>query len=92
MQSQGRELSIPGFTAEASLYPTIGRTIGSRITPPAMHAVTPALSRFDCAITCGVCTWVFGGVRSSACEDCRYCEKLYTRNVIERPIDLRGFR
>jgi hypothetical protein len=89
MQSQGRELSIPGFTAEASLYPTIGRTIGSRITAPAMHAVTPALSRFGslfCGMTCAVCREVYGGLPSYACEDCRYCEKVYNRDKIARPM------
>jgi hypothetical protein len=86
MQSQGRELSIPGFTGEASLYPPIGRTIGSRITAPAMHAVTPALSRWfslACGMTCGLCREVYGSVaRAPACEDCRYCEERLHRPKI----------
>ena len=76
MQSRGREVSIPGFTAEASLRLTGGcyRRLASGTTATAMQAVTPALPRFGCAIACAVCDAV-GGV-GPVCWRCRNCKIL----------------
>ena len=75
MPSLRSDVSMPGFTAEASLYPTGGshRTGPARAGAPAMQAVTPALSRF-CAIMCAVCG-AAGGV-GPECWRCRNCALL----------------
>jgi hypothetical protein len=68
-------VSIPSFTAEASLYKTGGRyrMMASGDTALATQAVTPAMRALYCAIVCAACD---AGVKSNFgyCWRCHDCE------------------